>query len=161
MDGLDWLMKGGPFYQGVPALVILLFPWRNLDRSFPSKGLRFFCKFSLSQKSSEMSANGDESQLQTDEKRELENGAESEATEKEDHEIRSNDAASADEINRSELLNGEGSRSFTMRELLNELKDDRSIDGNGTPERDGMRASTAASADGERRDTNSFHRSIS
>lgn len=108
-----------------------------------------------------MSANGDESQLQTDEKRELENGAESEATEKEDHEIRSNDAASADEINRSELRNGEGSRSFTMRELLNELKDDRSIDGNGTPERDGMRASTAASADGERRDTNSFRRSIS
>eukprot|EP00268_Persea_americana_P037025 TRINITY_DN3660_c0_g1_i1.p1 TRINITY_DN3660_c0_g1~~TRINITY_DN3660_c0_g1_i1.p1 ORF type:complete len:504 (+),score=94.50 TRINITY_DN3660_c0_g1_i1:266-1777(+) len=107
-----------------------------------------------------MSANTDESQqLQTDEKEELANGAESEATKKENHDVRSNDeaAASADEINGSELLqNGEGNRSLTMRELLNELRNDGSIDGNGTAERDGMSTGTPVS-DGERRDASSFH----
>lgn len=102
-----------------------------------------------------------------DEKSEFRNGAESEAGTNADpgiddaveNEIGSNDAASAAEMSSFELGNGEGSRTFTMRELLNDLKDDKAMDRNGSSEADPFRRSTAAS-DSERRDASSSHRSV-
>lgn len=100
-----------------------------------------------------MSANGNISEIRNVQESEIPNGAEAEAPITVDPELeaietesRSNDTASANENNRSELRNGEGNRTFTMRELLSELKDEKPINGSGgTP-----------SSDTDRRDETSF-----
>lgn len=113
-----------------------------------------------------LSANRYKSQLQMDEIPDSQNGAEPEAATNADpgidaveNEIRSNDTTSAAEIDNSELRNGEGNRTFTMRELYNDLKDGKTVDRNGSSEADALRRSTAAS-DGDRREASSSYRSV-
>ncbi|XXG76160.1 hypothetical protein AAC387_Pa08g0573 [Persea americana] len=98
-----------------------------------------------------------------DEKPDSQNGAEPEAATNADpgidaveNEIRPNDATSAAEIDNFELRNGEGNRTFTMRELFNDLKGGKTVDRNGSSEADALRRSTAAS-DGDRREASSSY----
>ncbi|KAL6005677.1 hypothetical protein ACLOJK_006248 [Asimina triloba] len=107
--------------------------------------------------------------MDSDEKREFSNGSEPDPPTKadpdpaieEELEIRSNNEQkplSSDEIERPEIRNGEGSRSLTMRELLNELKEEKSPGRNIGPEDGGgFSGSGAAASDAERRDAGSSY----
>ncbi|XP_068649824.1 protein HLB1-like [Aristolochia californica] len=82
-----------------------------------------------------MSATADESELQHDHSSELPNGVEPEAATNADPEItveetqvRSNDtgvSTSVDQLESSTLQNAEGNKTFTMRDLLKELKEEK------------------------------------
>ncbi|KAF8379953.1 hypothetical protein HHK36_027419 [Tetracentron sinense] len=107
-----------------------------------------------------MSANAEDSDLQNSEKAELQNGGEPEILTKSDPEldeskenaIGSNEiqkSPSVEQIERSELRKDEGRGTLTMRELLDELKEDKNevLD-------EKFRRSTSA-FEGEKRETNS------
>ncbi|XP_077248471.1 tetratricopeptide repeat (TPR)-like superfamily protein [Tasmannia lanceolata] len=120
-----------------------------------------------------MSENGEESELKKEESSEFPNGGKPEAPvsadpelEVEDNEIRSSDVeipSAANEIERSELQNGQGSRTFTMRELLNELKEEKEVTRQksgsleGKEGFDGEFRRSTANSESERRDASSSH----
>ncbi|XP_058104906.1 protein HLB1 isoform X2 [Magnolia sinica] len=116
-----------------------------------------------------MPSNGDEPEPKNGENPEFPNGSEPDLPTKadpdpaveEETEIRSNDVekpSPSDEIERSEIGNGEENRTLTMRELLNELKEEKSPERNeASEEGGGLRRSTATASDGERRDVGSSH----